>query len=178
MASVAKIAVRVVVHELRYQFRAAWQTHRIDVPILIVPVLVEMLDPQQRPLRTVVQLRRHSNFFRERMGMREDRMDVDVDRQLELIDDAVIRLASRDIDVAAANSQHDRPHRGRPLGEMKANAKTNLFLLASRLQVRVQYEARVRFEQPGGALQPCMGSHPRGPGHELSIGVVPQAMPS
>jgi hypothetical protein len=117
--------------------------------ILILPVEIPVLNPQQRQRRSIGQRRDGLHLFPEIVRVRHDAVGLHVDLHPQPPGDGVVLLARRNVDLGegAEQARHAHVHQpllGRAIGEVQRDPRALAFDLAGRMEVELQDEVRAR----------------------------------
>lgn len=148
---VVGIAGRVVVGEVHFKARAGGKGERLAVAIAFLPVEVPIVDAEDFAAASGGEYGAGAETAREIVGVRDDAIDGDVDRQREVIANPVARCAGRDVDLAGAKREIEQGAGGRRRGEVEADARAIGLGLAGGVVVDLEHEVAARGPASGGA---------------------------
>ena len=132
---IARVFRGVVKEDGECQKRALGKTNRLQVSILILPVEIPILDPEQRLNRPVGESRRQAKFAAEVMGVGHDRVKMHVRLDSRADDDRVPLVAGGNVDLVRAKCEaHHIPRHGF-LGGEEADARTIFLRFAAAVVV-------------------------------------------
>ena len=149
---IARVGGRVVEREAHPQPRAGGQMDRFPVAVLVLPVEVPVVDPQQRLLSSVRQRGPRLDPPAQVVHVGRDTEHVDRDRQSVAVLDDVGRITGRDPDGLRGEEHRHRRQRRRAVREVESDFRLHVHGLASRQQVELQHQVRAGVEGPGDRI--------------------------
>ena len=168
---IANVVAGIVVAVPHADDRPSGKGNRRRVSINILPLEVPLVDPQQLLFASVWQLRHPLHRFGQEMGMRVDRQNLDVDRQLEAIGHDKVFVARSNVNRVIGIQSHQVHGRsdGSRLGKIESDDGVDGLRFPRRNEVKLKHQVIAGFETPRFVLHARKRRHPGRPPEKVPV---------